>query len=323
MTARFVREFLQSLAGQRVFLDPLFGNHGDHMIAKGAEQLLESAPLVRAADPASADWILVNGGGGMAEGWPGLGIVQTYGRRFPDKPLAVLPSSYLFRDENPGRWFAGRNAPLWLWARETASLNLIRELNPPCELHTGLDHDLALALAGQPTLESLLAVEPEPVVLAVERDDWESPTGRRRPLAIPGLSFIPEAWRNTARKALLGPLRRRQDQASPFGQAAMALLPELGVDATGMGLHCEDISLGEVCGFDEFLHAIARASVIVSTRLHVAILGHLLGRPTVLVEGNWHKARGVFEHSLAGGSTRLARWRDGALHLYPAGRPKT
>ena len=69
-----------------------------------------------------------------------------------------------------------------------------------------------------------------------------------------------------------------------------------------------DISLAETCRFEDFLQNVARASVIVTTRLHVAILGQLLNRRTYLVEGSYHKFRGVFEYSMRQASTELLVW---------------
>ncbi len=76
-----------------------------------------------------------------------------------------------------------------------------------------------------------------------------------------------------------------------------------------------DISLAETCSFDGFLHHVARAAVIVTTRLHVAILGHLLNHETYLVEGSYHKFRGVFDFSMQQGSTRLLVWNGQELEL--------
>lgn len=307
-----VSEFLHSLAGHRVYLDPLFGNHGDRLIAMGAEHLLDKALIQRVRKPADAEWLLVNGGGGMAEGWRGLDIVRDYSERYPDTPLAVLPSSFLFRQAAPERWFKARRAPLYLWARERPSFELIRNLQPGCEYQACLDHDLAFALADHPVLTGLRGTGPERVLLAVERDDWEGPTGRTRPLSLPGLGFIPEAWRNALRKVLAGPLRRRQDRASAFCPAA-ADFAAAHWKEHDLALRCADVSLGETCTFEEFLAAVASASVIVTTRLHVAILGHLLQRRVALVEGSYHKNRGVFEYSLGDGTTQLLRWENGRL----------
>lgn len=54
-----------------------------------------------------------------------------------------------------------------------------------------------------------------------------------------------------------------------------------------------------MCTFPEFCSEIARSEVIVSTRLHVAILGAILGRRTYIVAGKYHKIPGIYEYSMA------------------------
>jgi exopolysaccharide biosynthesis predicted pyruvyltransferase EpsI len=59
-----------------------------------------------------------------------------------------------------------------------------------------------------------------------------------------------------------------------------------------------DISLPNYASFDEFVEAISQASLIITTRLHVGILGAMGGRNVVLFEGGYWKARGIHEYSM-------------------------
>ena len=119
----------------------------------------------------------------------------------------------------------------------------------------------------------------------VERDDWEGPTGRTRPLAPPGFGFIPESVRSRVRRVLVAPLRRRKDRASEFCRAALAFARHRHPETADLPSMTADVSLAETCDFGAFLRHVAGAAVIVTTRLHVAILGQLLAIPTYLVEG--------------------------------------
>jgi exopolysaccharide biosynthesis predicted pyruvyltransferase EpsI len=263
----------------------------------------------------AADFIVVNGGGSMADGWFGLARLARYCRSFPGVPLAVLPSSFHFTRSNLAELCAGRQAPLWLWARERPSFDLLlRQRAQGWPLQVGLGHDLAFALRHHPLIEGLARTAQPRHLLVVERDDWEGPTGRRRPLSPPGLGFIPEAIRSRARRALLTPLRRRQDRASAFCGAALAYAIQRHPEAAGLPSVAADVSLAETCDFDAFLRQVAAAAVIVTTRLHVAILGQLLKIPTCLVEGRYHKYRGVFEYSMQSDGVELATWDGARLH---------
>lgn len=303
-----VREFLDSLRGKRVYFDPLHGNHGDRLLSLAAQAMIEQAPFTLIDNPQSAEFILLNGGGSMVDGWFGLELIADYSRKYPSHPLAVLPSSFRLESPDLAEIERLRTAPMWLWAREQPSLDLLRALEPGERVTLGLDHDLAFSLSEHAQIASLRDAPVEDTVLIVERDDWEGPTGRRRPFSPPGLDFIPEQLRTVVRKTLLGPIRNKQDRTSPFRAAAMRFVKRNCAEGSSLAPVASDISLAETCSFEDFLRHVAAARVIVSTRLHVAILGHLLGRETYLVEGSYHKFRGVFEYSMRQGSSRLVRW---------------
>jgi len=312
-------EFLSTLGRRRVYFDALYGNHGDRLLTLAAEALIARAGIAPVRSIQSADFILVNGGGGMADGWSGLARLTRYCRSFPEVPLAVLPSSFHFEHSSLTDLCGFRRADLWLWARERPSFDLLlRQQARGCRFHAGLDHDLAFALRRHPLVEELRRVARPSHLLVVERDDWEGPTGRTRPLAPPGFGFIPESVRNRVRRILVAPLRRRQDRTSGFCRSALAFAKERHPEAAGLPPVTADISLAETCDFSAFLRHVAGAAVIVTTRLHVAVLGQLLEIPTYLVEGRYHKYRGVFAYSMQGGTVELVTW-DGARIVAPSG----
>ena len=254
----------------------------------------------------------------MADGWFGLERLARYCADFPSHPLAVLPSSFHLTHSNMADIVGARRAPLWLWARERPSLGLLRDAGLGDKVHLRLDHDLAFYLDEHSLIRELRRTPVRKSTLVVERDDWEGPTGRARPLAPPGFEFIPEKFRTMIRKTFLGPIRRRQDSTSSFGEAALKFVHRWHPEAAEYAPLVADVSLAETCNFEEFLEHVAAASVIVTTRLHVAILGHLLQRKTYLVDGRYHKYRGVFEYSMQQGSTELLVWDGQNLSKYQA-----
>ncbi len=264
------------------------------------------------SDPAAAQIIVLSGGGSMADGWHGLQTLQRYGNKFPDTPLAVLPSSFHIIETDLRQLLAGRAAATWLFARERESAKLLRAVNFSGDVRIGLDHDLAMNLSDHPMISQRRETAGDSIVLIVERDDWEGPTGRRRVLAPAGLEFVLERARTAVRKHLLGRWRRKQDQNSAFNQAALTFLARKGHDLVGTTVISSDISLAEVNDFESYLDTIAGAAVIVTTRLHVAIVAHLLSKSCYLVEGSYHKIRGVYEYSLKGRESWLVRW-DGQV----------
>jgi exopolysaccharide biosynthesis predicted pyruvyltransferase EpsI len=303
-----IRDFLGTLRGSRVFFDPLHGNHGDHLLRLAAQSMLKDADLTPVRNPQSSDFILLNGGGSMADGWFGLERLARYSKEFPSHPLAVMPSSFYPTRSSLADITRERKAPMWLWAREQPSLDILEDAGLDDKVSLGLDHDLAFSLDQHPMIRDLKNISEQGLALIVERDDWEGPTGRGRPLSPPGLEFIPEKIRAAVRKTLLGPYRKRQDRISPFKKASLQFVNQNHPEFTGLEPLVADISLAETCSFEDFLQYIARASVIITTRLHVAVVGHMLKRKTYLVAGSYHKFRGVFDYSMQRGSTRLLRW---------------
>lgn len=65
--------------------------------------------------------------------------------------------------------------------------------------------------------------------------------------------------------------------------------------------------IGYCYSFKHWVRLHARAGSIVTNRLHSAICGSILGVPTTLLPNSYHKARGVWEHSLA---ARGVQWID-------------
>lgn len=319
-------EFLSTLSGRRVFFDALYGNHGDRLLTIAAEALIARAGIAPVRRVRSAEFILVNGGGGMADGWSGLGRLATYCRSFPAVPLAVLPSSYYFTHSSLSELCDLRRAELWLWARERPSFDLLLQQQARgARFHVGLDHDLAFSLRRHPLVAELRRPAQPGHILVVERDDWEGPTGRTRPLAPPGFGFIPESVRSRVRRVLVAPLRRRKDRASEFCRAALAFARHRHPETADLPSVTADVSLAETCDFGAFLRHVAGAAVIVTTRLHVAILGQLLAIPTYLVEGRYHKYRGVFAYSMQGETVELVAWDGVRIDSRPpsAARPPT
>ncbi len=62
------------------------------------------------------------------------------------------------------------------------------------------------------------------------------------------------------------------------------------------GLHVDPP--GDCTSFDGWISLHARARSIVTDRLHSAIVGAILGKPTTLLPGSYHKNRSIWEYSL-------------------------
>ncbi|MEF8842802.1 MAG: polysaccharide pyruvyl transferase family protein [Haloarculaceae archaeon] len=64
--------------------------------------------------------------------------------------------------------------------------------------------------------------------------------------------------------------------------------------------HVEDVSDKSLTSFEQFVTLTERADTVYTDRLHVSILGTLLGNDVEMYENRYYKNRGVYKYSLSG-----------------------
>ncbi|MCP5363943.1 MAG: polysaccharide pyruvyl transferase family protein [Hyphomicrobiales bacterium] len=252
-------------------------------------------------DPTRADLIVIEGDGGMKERAAAIPrLVAHYAGAFPWTPLAMLPFTYDMRDNRLCQALSGRVAPVFLFCRDLYSFNMLRRergLPPNCVV--GLDHCTAFHLKSSSWVDDFRNVESRHV-LVVDRLDAESrQTGPWRRLIHHGKAWFSPRLPKTVKKfsypkvaTLLGQMH------SEYRESCIALMEQYTRAARAYPILAKDISLPNVCSFDDFCHIIAGSAAVFTTRLHVGVLSAMVGRPTFLFEGNNHKIRGIYEHSM-------------------------
>lgn len=318
MTGPNVKALIASFKGRKVFFDPLWGNNGDKLITMGSYKVLRECGVRLVHSPRRADIIVINGGASMTSSlWQhGLIILFTYALECKGKTIVVLPQSWQFEPMEFKRLISDNYTQrIYLYARERYSYELLKQIMGR-NIYIGLDHDMAFHLNNSSFLANLKRKACNEHILIVERGDKESATGLQRQSSslIPLISkAIPAPLRSripmrTKIKIVekIAPLERiarkvfhnRTEISTPFYQSALELIAEKHPKFAKLPIYYADISLPTVCSFREFTLVIAQAAVVVTTRLHVAILSALLGKPTYLKQGPWHKIKGVYEYSL-------------------------
>lgn len=312
-----VKELLSAYRDRKFFFDPMGGNHGDKLIELGSMETFKRLEIQLIRNPRKAEFIVINGGGGMTPLWGyGLQILGSYSKNFPHTPLIVLPSSWDVRDVDIASLLKNHKAPIYLYARDPYSFAILKKIKFANDVRVGLDHDMAFNLQGTLFLKRLNERRAERHLLIVERGDVESPTGKKHlePLLIRLIKLsIPKEIRHCLPQPVLSSLRsmaysldrlafgrkRRKEAArSKFAKQSVELVKRKHPEFDSLPVYAADISLPSFCSFWQFSLAVAQAAVVVTTRLHVGILGALLDKPTYLKAGNWHKIKGVYEYSL-------------------------
>jgi len=287
-------DLLRSLAGARFFYVPNTGNAGDGLIAcatlqvfarLGLEWVLVRAPEDVPALPAGSS-VVIGGGGHMTRYWNGFATLleALHGRA---RRIVVLPHTI----EGNERLLAQLGPTVDLVCREAVSYaHVAAHARGGCRVH--LSHDMAFHL----DLASLLA--------------------SRRPHAL-------EAWRalrgrHGARRAWLVYTTLRRLRAAARGsrmlncfradaESAGWPIPEDNIDLSGIfASHDARYDAGDAERSARALVSFVNRFDIVNTdRLHVGIVGALLGKHVRLHVGAYYKIEAVYRLSLEGRFPRV------------------
>lgn len=286
-SASSFRRFLEQYRHRAVFFEPLSGNNGDRLIALGAERLLRETGVILCHSASEAELILINGGGAMNDLWlGGLVKLHDYCVGYPRATVAVGPSSYRFHGLRLSDFVPARQGPVVLFAREMYSYGELKRQNLRADCEFGHSQDLALELRDAPLITELRSESTDAHVLAAMRKDKEG-----------GESLINSLRGDWLPRCLRTPLSKLRDKIVYRSKRGI-FESILTAEAVEGSIITRDISVS--VAFEDFLSTVTHASLVVTDRLHVAILSHMLKKRTYLLAGNYHKNRGVYEYSLHG-----------------------
>lgn len=290
-----------------VYFDPMRGNNGDRLIRLGSQKMLQTLRIDVRPSLADTDVVVMNGGGGMTSTWGALSVIQSHITRGA-KTVIVLPTSFhvpVSELESLRALAMKHRCRLVLFAREKRSFNRLAGVFRISD-DLFLADDMALYLSkGDILALARRTRQPRPYSLVVERQDAESSTGFAA--ADPATAFAASAVRNIPFKEMV-PLgwkrrfwrlqeRRILERTEFFARCKHSLsrLPGHGVVVGG------DVSNSKTFTFSQFARLVTEAKYVVTTRLHVAILRHIIGRPCFLVAtgGDYQKNESIYEYSLS------------------------
>ncbi len=292
-------EALARLKGRRVYFDPLTGDNGTRLIEIGTRWLLSDLVLTLVPSCREAEAIVLNGGIWNARR---AAAIETYSRLQPQLPIVVMPTTFTWTPCLPERV-----SEITLLSRDMPSLQYLAPLQNPGSVTIGIDDDAAFLLTHTEFFRSLKAeVTALKHVLVVERQDMESKEGLTISSALlPSISTnLKEMLPQGLRMALKRPINRRRWKARTPEMSGSLLATE-GLDwlakthpDINTPILVADVGLPDFFSFREYTTLIRDASAVLTSRLHVAILAALLGKPTYLQPGANHKIPGVYEYSM-------------------------
>jgi len=286
--------FMRNLADRRTYLETFVrGNNGDQLILMGTRYVMKKAGCRLVTTPQEAQQIVFRGSGSMNDVWAGgVTVLERYRSKFPNIPLVVGPSTYVFRKINIIPVLQISDAPLTMFARDKISEKFVQEINLPVYVNVQVSQDLALELQDSDFIGDLQAECRERHILIAMRKDCEGSAGI---LARTKGTWLPKKVRR--------PLSRIRDRLTALRSRDVIenILKEESIPRNIPRVY-RDVSVS--ISFDEFVKTIRDAALIITDRLHVGILGHMLNKRVFLRTGIYHKIKGVYELSLSGPRSR-------------------
>lgn len=296
-------EFLKANKEKKIYVDPCSGNNGDKLIWLGMQEALNNIPTKLVLGAKDADLIIVNGSGNFIDAYKqGIGKINSYSSLYPDIPLCVAPSSYYFNDVDFGIILDQRKSDLFLFSREEYSKEFIDKLaKTRTNIVSYLDHDLAFQLAGSDKVNSILKKYPSAIkgnLLIVDRMDIENSKTKGKNSFVKRIyiTCVPEFMKSIIRSLRVA---KQNKIGSELNISAKKILDNKHPGFKIIKVTSKDISRIDICDFDEFIRLISEAEYIFTNRLHVGVLGHLLGRNVYMEEGSYHKMTGIYELSMS------------------------
>jgi exopolysaccharide biosynthesis predicted pyruvyltransferase EpsI len=164
-----VENTLAKFEGKRAHLMHARADHGDRLAEIAAESLLHSVGVYTVRNPDKADVLVVGSGSFCDDFKAGFDALDAVSRRFPTKPLVVLPSSFHLHAADVARVFMARIEAAFVYARDAHSIEVLEELRIPWPVSIGLDDDVTFHLPNTEFFQQLLAMRAEKHLLVTER----------------------------------------------------------------------------------------------------------------------------------------------------------
>lgn len=272
-------QFLKAHKTRSFFLAAPGGNSGDNLLEKGLEQYLENNQYITTRSVLSADIILMHGGGNIDDVWHcGKELLIRLLREHPNKIIVAAPNTYHFFETDLEKIMNGFTQEIYLFAREKFSFARLKEMRLNANIHIALADDTAFLLEGTSYVKDLQRQNREEYTLFAFRTDTESRLltieydPHRKDTILEKLKYVYLLWQ----------IRRflKTEQKDAFN-AGKKIISDIS--------HCD---------FDTFVAIVSHASKIYTDRLHVGILGALLGKKVHLYNTKYDKIDGVYDQSL-------------------------
>lgn len=270
--------FLELCREESFFLVAVPGNSGDVLLQKGLEMYLKEQGFTLTDHSLSADTILIHGGGNIDDVWyAGIQLTKDVLQGYPDKKIIIAPSTCHFSHTDFSAIVNSGTQEMHIFLREENSYLRLQNMRLRTNVHVYVADDTAFLLEGTEYLTQLKRGSSNDYTLFAFRTDRESAI-----LRFESQPHVKSLWQTLVRVYHRWFLRK-------------FLKRELGSEYHHTKKRIVDASFTD---FDTFVSYVAHAGDIYTDRLHVGILGAMLGKKVYLYKTRYDKIQGVYEQTL-------------------------
>ncbi|WP_309385799.1 polysaccharide pyruvyl transferase family protein [Cerasicoccus frondis] len=266
-------------AGARIFIVGYPGNQGDKLITLGTQKLLQKVGCQEVDSPEKADIHVYPGGNISVWRSDVKALTHTVEAAGPNVQYAIGPSGF------PASFYSlsqPLNNPVVkaAFARDHVSLRQLKRYTSRSDIQIGLAHDPAFYLSDDIWLDELRRNSTKTHILGAFRQDREGDLYCHQLTSkiLPVIPYRASRW--------LSQKLTRKGNVEKFRQlTANRSQPVVYRDASN-------------ASYQDFLSLIQNAAEIHTNRLHVFILGAMLGKPIFVYDTPAHKLENIYRASM-------------------------
>jgi exopolysaccharide biosynthesis predicted pyruvyltransferase EpsI len=287
LTARFNDDryyhFLYSHKNRLFYQSPYLGNPGDLLICRATAAILSDIGIITTEKPEDAEIILYPGG--CPTMWPAvLTKIEESLKKYTHATLVIGPATFEFGYTDWDKKFKNSGCRIsGLFARDPQSYANLENANLPSNIQTGLSHDPSLYLLNSSWMEEQRKNCSQEYILTAFRRDHETWPGIEQRCIKPLKIILPEK--------MFGKMTRWCQKRSKRRKILTAH------ELSNNKLPFRDEEIWRM-NFDDYVETIRRAKEVHTDRLHVMILGAMLGKKIYGYPTLYGKLENIYEHSL-------------------------
>lgn len=275
--------FLETIKKRGVYCSPYPGNGGDLLIRNGTLKMLEDIGITQTNNPKDAEIILYPGG--CPSMWSQ--VIDCIKKTITDYPKAktiIGPATFEYGYTDwPGLFDKYSDRIEALFARDKRSYNNLLKSGLKEKVHTGLSHDPSLYLLNSDWIIKQRQTSSSEYILVSLRRDREMAVDK---MAKATNILKPVLSQKAFHKLTRWVRKRAKKQKIKYIEKK-----------THNDLPIRDIDVWTL-DFEDYIDTIRRAGEIHTDRLHVMILGAMLGKTVFAYKTLYGKLENVYEHSL-------------------------